>query len=123
MGEIIWRTIVVILSLFAIFHWGFNDGYNYLWEIYTGKRPVKTSKNPFLRYAHKDFDYKIDEEEPPTSSEDIGSQPPTKDSGEDFRSELISTIQRVCSGGVIRSWAFVPNLVKAIVNLHNKYKG
>ena len=44
------------------------------------------------------------------------------DVSDDFRSELLSILQRCLSGGVVRSWEFLPNLVVNIVKLHEKYE-
>ena len=36
------------------------------------------------------------------------------------REELIGIIQRCCSGGVVKSWGFLPKLVDAIMEWHEK---
>jgi len=50
MNEIITEIIGLLVVGIVIYSCGFNSGYKYAVDIFTGKRKVKPSKNPFLKY-------------------------------------------------------------------------
>ena len=47
--EVLMFIVGFCIVFFEIYSIGFNRGCQYLLDIYTGKRKVKASKNPFLK--------------------------------------------------------------------------